>query len=137
MNVAGEAHTDGIAPRDLFPHIVLRHVDGRTVVYRDIWQHRNLVLVCLDPDDAEAVARWSASLASHDDVWRDLEAEVVLTTDPVPGVPSCAVLVADRWGEVVMVRAAVASAALPPVEDLVEWLGFVARACPECEGEWH
>jgi hypothetical protein len=42
------------------------------------------------------------------------------------------VLFADRWGEVVHVEA---TAELPAATALLEWLDYVERRCPECEGE--
>jgi hypothetical protein len=121
---------------DLFPHVVVRRLDGREFSYSDVWQRRSLLLISLSagtssPDESEYLARLSASREAFD----EYGAEVIATRDPVPGVPSPSMLVADRWGEIVAVEHADRASELPPVEELVDWVRFVAQACPECEGE--
>jgi hypothetical protein len=124
---------------DLFPHVTVRRLDGREFSYADVWQRRSLLLVSLpaatpspdSPDDLEYLARLSANREAFD----EYGAEVVATRDTVPGLPSPSILVADRWGEIVAVKHADRASELPPVEELVDWVRFVAQACPECEGE--
>jgi hypothetical protein len=43
--------------------------------------------------------------------------------------------VADRWGEIAYVAAAPHVTELPTASELIEWLDYVERRCPECEGE--
>jgi hypothetical protein len=133
------------------PHVTVRRIDGPAFAYADIWQHRNLLLVALPPrDEHDAgassehgagassehdVRAYAASLSARTEAWRAYDATVVLTRDGVPGLPAPAVVIADRWGEIVGVEAADTVAGLPAAADLVEWLRFVAHACPECEGE--
>lgn len=133
------------------PHLTVRRIDGPAFAYADIWQHRNLLLVALPPrDDHDANASfrhdadassepdaraYAASLSARAEAWREYDAEVVVTRDGIPGLPAPAVVIADRWGEIVGVEAADTVVGLPAAADLVEWLRFVAHACPECEGE--
>lgn len=120
------------------PHVTLAALDGATVAYQDIWQRRNLLLVALPPaGDAAARgdAAWLTALREAEAAFRGHETEVVITREAVAGLPAPAVLVADRWGEIVTIERAAAAADLPPVAALREWARFVDHACPECEGE--
>ncbi|MCC6559802.1 MAG: hypothetical protein IT478_00480 [Xanthomonadales bacterium] len=116
----------------------MTRIDGRTFAYADIWQQRNLLLVCLaggDADGGRQTAAYAASLTAHDDEFQEYETTVVITSERVTGLPSPAAIVADRWGEIVAIEPAPDVASLPDVSDLLAWLRFVAHACPECEGE--
>jgi hypothetical protein len=121
------------------PHIELRGIDGTTFSYRDIWQRRNLLLVNLPPkadtgeEHEEAV--YLDAIQAHGDALREYETEVVITRDAVPHLTAPAVLIADRWGEILAAASANRAADLLPVAEILEWLRFVAHACPECEGE--
>lgn len=122
------------------PHMTVRGIDGTTFSYPEIWQRRNLLLVSLPAprDTAEErreEAAYLAGLLAHDQAFREYETEVVITRDAVAGLSAPAVLIADRWGEVIAVERADDVAGLPPVAEILEWLRFVAHACPECEGE--
>jgi hypothetical protein len=116
------------------PFFELVTVDGDAVSYSTIWQRRSLVLVTLPPlraADDPIAARFldrRQDFAAHD-------AALVVTCDPVPGLPAPGILVADRWGEIAHVAAAQDAADLPPVSDALEWLEYLQRRCPECEGE--
>jgi hypothetical protein len=59
----------------------------------------------------------------------------VVTRDRVPGLQAPATLVADRWGEIVYVTDTSRVDELPASSDLLDWLDYVDRRCPECEGE--
>jgi hypothetical protein len=59
----------------------------------------------------------------------------VITSDAVPGLDAPAVVVGDRWGEIVYVTATADAADLPPARELLEWISYVETRCPECEGE--
>lgn len=122
------------------PHVVVRRSDGTTFTYGDIWQKRNLVLIRLGPEVNEdeerlSAAAWIRSLLSHDETLRQYDTEVVITRDPVPGLPPLSILVADRWGEIAAVEPFGRADSPLSVEDILEELRFVAHACPECEGE--
>ena len=59
----------------------------------------------------------------------------MITRDTVSGIPSPAVIVADRWGEIVHIAAGSQAGELPQAHELVEWVTYVQHQCPECEGE--
>jgi hypothetical protein len=58
-----------------------------------------------------------------------------MTRDQVAGISTPAVIVADRWGEIVYVAVSSDAGGLPPAEALADWLTYVQHQCPECEGE--
>jgi hypothetical protein len=58
-----------------------------------------------------------------------------VTADRVPGIQSPAVVVADRWGEIVHVATTSRVDDLTSPEELLEWVDYLHRRCPECEGE--
>ena len=119
---------------DLVPHFTVMDAAGRHVSYRDaIWQQRELVLVTLPPGSGRDLAS-SAAAGWGLEMERQAVACVV-TAEPVDGAPRCGFLVADRWGEIAVVEEVDSPAALPPPEQLLEWVGYVQRQCPECEGE--
>jgi hypothetical protein len=120
-------------PGDRIPHFTVSAIGGDPVRYADIWQRRNLVLVTVE--DASAGTDCAAALAARASDFRDLQAACVVTTDRVNGFPTPGAIVADRWGEVVHVAAPNDVGGLPTPVELIEWLDYVARRCPECEGE--
>jgi len=122
----------------LLPHVVVRSVDGTTFSYGDIWQRRNLLLIALASEAGPPAGDESAyitELLARGETFQEYNTEVVITRDAVAGLRSPALLIADRWGEIVAVDHLDVTAGLPKVEEIVEWLRFVAHACPECEGE--
>lgn len=111
----------------LLPHFSVTTVDGRRVRYaEEIWQRRDLLLIGLE---AVPSAAWAAEVSAR----LAGAAEVIITTDPVEGLPRPGAIVADRWGEVHHVRA-IDPAALD-LDDLADWVRFVRMQCPECQGE--
>lgn len=116
---------------DQMPHVEVTTLDGGLFAYTSVWQHQNLVLVTLP--DAGSDTSLVSQLAARDGDFRNLRAACIVTRDRVPGLPAPGVLVADRWGEIVHV--AIASAELPAASELLDWLDYVERRCPECEGE--
>ncbi len=121
------------------PHFSLRGIDGTTLSYKDIWQRRNLLLVSLPAetkkDEPREEAAYLDAIRAHDEAIREYDTDVVITRDALPGLPAPAVLIADRWGEIIAVSCADRIATLLPIAEILEWLRFVAHACPECEGE--
>jgi hypothetical protein len=93
------------------------------------------VLIALPATDSESVRRYVSELAAHGAEFADGHADCVMTQDRMQEIRSPAVLVADRWGEVVCIAATSDVRDLPPVEDVLEWLRYVQTRCPECEGE--
>jgi peroxiredoxin len=125
-----------LQPGDLVPHFEVTNLKGETVSYSTIWQRRNLVLIALPASDSggtfgnyvSQVTAQGPSLTGDDTAW-------VITGDAVAGIPSPAVVVADRWGEIVHIARGSEAGELPPAHDVVEWVTYVQHQCPECEGE--
>lgn len=118
---------------DQVPHFEVRTVGGDVFSYNTIWQQRNLVLITLaEPADDGS---YPSALAARASDFDQHESTCVITRERVPGVPTPGALVADRWGEIVHVTAAPQAAALPAPSELLDWLDYVERRCPECEGE--
>jgi len=113
------------------PHFSVRATDGTPVVYIDIWQRRNLLLITLpdSPEFREALTALTSALAGRA---RDLalyETGVIVTHDAIEGLPSPGVLVADRWGEIYFVYTPRSAADMPAVDDLVDGLKVIAYKC--------
>lgn len=122
---------------DRVPRFDIVTIDDIRVNYADLWQKKNLALVCL-PEDRSAAARVYIqqlrealpALAVHDAV-------VVVTTNAVEGMPHPGCAVADRWGELQWITSSDKVAGLPSPREIAAWLQFVEIQCPECEGEVH
>ena len=93
---------------DAFPHIHVRTVDGQTFSYAAIWQHKQLVLVVVSTSQADA--SYVSALSARASEFSALETECVMTRENVTGLRTPAVVVADRWGEVVHIAEPSASA---------------------------
>jgi hypothetical protein len=115
------------------PHFVVRRLDGSVVDYRSIWQHRNLVLVTLPRTPADD--RYATEMAERKSAFDEQESTCVITREDIPGLPAPALLVADRWGEIVHVVMPQAATGLPSADLLLQWLEAIEYRCPECEGE--
>jgi hypothetical protein len=117
---------------DRVPHFDVTTIDGARVSYADVWQRRNLVLLCL-PDGERARQYADKVTAAFIDLTDDVL--VVATGDELPGLSAPSVLVADKWGEVYNVTAAPGVDDLPAPAQVVDWVQFVRHECPECQGE--
>ena len=126
----GRSH-DILQTGDQVPHFEVRTLAGDVFRYTSIWQHKNLVLVTLD-SHADGYA---AALTNIGADFQARQAVCVITRDRTPGVPSPSAIVADRWGEIVHVAAASDVSQLPAPSELLDWLDYIERRCPECEGE--
>ena len=115
------------------PHFSVQTVTGDMFHYSSIWQRKNLVLITVDRTDS--AHHYVRTLRGHDAEFDALEGVCVVTIDRVAGLPAPAVLVADRWGEIVHVSGASDAGGLPAVQELLDWLGYLQNRCPECEGE--
>ena len=120
---------------DAVPQFEVRTVAGAPVSYSTIWQHRNLLLVVVPPLDSESTRAYAADLTDRLREFGDQDVDTVITRDPVPGISAPAVVIADRWGEIVVATEASDVAGLPTPEDLIEWVRYTLSKCPECEGE--
>lgn len=122
---------------DHVPGFDIVTIDDIRVNYADLWQKKNLALVCLADDNSpdartyiQQLREALPALAAHDAV-------VVVTTTPIEGMPLPGCAVADRWGEMQWVTEAGRVAELPSPREIAAWLRFVEIQCPECEGEVH
>lgn len=122
---------------DRVPRFEIVTIDDIPVNYADLWQKKNLALVCL-PEDASVAAQGYIkdlrdalpALSSHDAV-------VVVTTNAVEGIPLPGCAVADRWGQLQWIASSDRVTDLPSPREIAAWLHFVEMQCPECEGEVH
>jgi hypothetical protein len=120
---------------DSVPHFSVTTVDGREVRYSMIWQRRNLVLITIPTGDSASARTYVSQLTAEMPAFKGHDTECVITRDVVAGIPSPAVVIADRWGEIVQVMTGSEVADLPPPPELLEWVEYVQSRCPECEGE--
>jgi hypothetical protein len=125
-----------LQPHDQVPHCAVTDLRGEVVIYSAIWQRRNLVLVTVGGSDPiDSVNEYTTQLSARLSARVDLQTSCVVTRDRVPGTACPGILVADRWGEIVLVAHGAHVADLPSADDLLEWLEYVQRQCPECQGE--
>jgi hypothetical protein len=118
---------------DSVPHFDVTTVDGRRVRYADIWQRRNLLLILVDAYDRDAAVLYALQLQARERDFDREETAIVVTADTVAGVTGPAIIVADRWGEIVHLDAAFGrTSQLPEVDELLSWVHFVEIQCPEC-----
>jgi peroxiredoxin len=120
---------------DSVPHFEVRNLEGEPFRYSTIWQHKNLLLVTIPTLDSKSASAYAADVTARVREFVDRDLELVITRDRVPGVSAPAVVVADRWGEIVFAEEKSDVADLPGPQELVDWLNYVMIQCPECEGE--
>ena len=121
---------------DLVPHFCVTNMEGEAAAYSTIWQRRMLVLITVSATDRDgAFRRYVPELTAQTQTLAAADAALVVTRDAVDGVPCPGVVIADRWGEIVYVAGGPQAAALPSVGEVMQWIDFVQRQCPECEGE--
>lgn len=118
---------------DTVPHVEVETVTGEKFNYTTIWQRKPLVLVALGTSSADE--SYGSDLSARAAEFSGRDTECVITRDDVGGLRTPGVLIADRWGEVVHVAEAASCAQLPSCDELIEWIEYVRRRCPECEGE--
>ena len=125
--------TTMLRPGDVFPHIQVKTLDGQTFRYAAIWQSKQLVLLVIGTSQADT--DYASAVTSRASEFSNRETECVVTHDDVTGLRTPSVVIADRWGEVIHIAEPSSSAELPSVDELIEWVDYVRRRCPECEGE--
>jgi hypothetical protein len=113
---------------------VTNSLDGAPFAYESVWQRKNLLLVSVPRADATGAA-YVEQLRARTGELGTYDAQMVVTSDAVSGIPSPGVVVADRWGEIYFIQATDRADSLPTAGDLIEWLRFVQVQCPECQGE--
>jgi hypothetical protein len=119
----------------LVPHFSVTTIDGDTCRYADLWQRKNLLLVLIPRTESAHRDAYIAKLREHTPDLDAHHSSCVITSDEVAGVRAPAVVIADRWGEIVFQAEGDSVAALPGPESIIEWLRYVQNRCPECEGE--
>jgi hypothetical protein len=120
---------------DSVPHFEVKTIGGELFRYSSIWQRRHLVLVALPAAQSEAPGTYVSQLVGLRAEFTAKGAECVVTGDRVPGIHSPGVVVADRWGEIAHVATASQVDDLTSPEELLDWVDYLDRRCPECEGE--
>lgn len=158
------ATNPGLAPGTLLPSITLPSVpDGKPVTLRGGRGPR--VVVMAHAAGCAACERYIGQLAASAGDLAEWDGSVMVVlpglgagalresaspslrilADPEQkiaphlGLRGTAVLVADEWGEIYFAADSGAEHELPPPEEIVEWVRFIAIQCPECEqpeGEW-
>ena len=123
----------GFARGDLIAPFEVQTIEGHTFAYRTIWQRRNRLLVILTPSRGDSER--AAALRSRVADFQRLGTECVITYERIGGLEAPAVVLADRWGEIVYVEAPPVSAGFPTPDALIEWFDYIQNRCPECEGE--
>ena len=107
------------------------------VNYADLWQKKNLALVCLSDDSSPDAQSYIQQLREALPALAVHDAVVVVTTTPIEGMPLPGCAVADRWGEMQWIMSAERVTELPDPREIAARLRFVEIQCPECEGEVH
>ena len=120
---------------DSVPHFEVKTIGGEPFSYSTIWQRRNLVFVAIPAGGSDARGTYVSRLVARKPEFSAKDAECVVTADRVAGIEHPAVVVADRWGEIVYVATASQIDDLTSPEELLDWVDYLNRRCPECEGE--
>ena len=122
---------------DHVPRFECVTIDDIRVNYADLWQKKNLALLCLSEDSSQEAQSYIHELREALPALAMHDAVVVVTTNPIDGMPLPGCAVADRWGQMQWVASAERIAELPSPREIAAWLHFVEIQCPECEGEVH
>lgn len=122
---------------DHVPRFECVTIDDIKVNYADLWQKKNLALLCLSEDASAEAQSYIQQLREALPALAVHDAVVVVTTTPIDGMPLPGCAVADRWGQMQWVASAERIAELPSPREIAAWLQFVEIQCPECEGEVH
>jgi hypothetical protein len=122
---------------DHVPRFECVTIDDIRVNYADLWQKKNLALLCLGEDASPEAQSYIQQLREALPALAVHDAVVVVTTNPIDGMPLPGCAVADRWGQMQWVQSADRIAELPSPREIAAWLQFVEIQCQECEGEVH
>jgi hypothetical protein len=121
---------------DQVRHFAVTTLHGMRADYSEIWQRRNLLLVCLPVEaPAEVIRGYASQLSARIHELSRQHTACVITSDCVSGVPRPGVVIADRWGEIYFVAGSPSVDGLPSADALLEWLRYIQNECPECQGE--
>ena len=93
------------------------------------WDGRVAVLL---PHGLAAAEKLRSDLELPFPVLADADGEVAVRT----GVQGGGMIIADQWGEIFFEAAGGPEVhSFPAVDEVVEWLRYLAIQCPECQGE--
>ena len=126
----------GLRKGDALPFFEAETIGHSRIRYADLWQRRNLLLVCLPEASTPADDEYARALSTRAAECEGYGAECVVTRDRVRGVAPPAAIIADRWGEIQYLACSASGVPLPDPQELLDTLDYVQRRCPECEGEW-
>lgn len=119
---------------DRLPAIEVPAADGGSVALRQPGRFATVVVAVHERCDDCAAYR--AQLAARADDVRAWDGRIVaVTADAAPGIATPAVLIADQWGELAAVENAGEEHDFIAVQEVLDWLRYLAMKCPECEGE--
>ena len=93
------------------------------------------MLVALPASESEFSVSYISQLMARKSEFTAENCQCVMTRDLVPGIPNPVVVVADKWGEIVHVANPSRVEDLASPEALLDWVNYLERRCPECEGE--
>ena len=134
MPAAGPGSEVFLKSGDRLPDVQVQSVDGDMVSLRT---HSRLatVLLALHPDCGKCSA-YRDDIAAHAQQLREWDGRV-LAVGPhaASGIEAPSVLIADQWGELAVVENAGEQHEFIEVQEVIDWLRFLATKCPECEGE--
>src|SRR5688572_11647208 len=106
---------------DLLPHFDVTDSHGRRVGYGErIWQKRALVLLTLPHAARAGEDPYVAALLALEPELALTDAVCVITRDVVGGLSPYGLAIADRWGELALVRRADAVGGLPTADDILD-----------------
>jgi hypothetical protein len=119
-----------VAAGEQVPRFDVTTLDGTRISYAaTLWQRMNLVLIALGTEESPDADGWLEEIAASLPELSAHDTAVVITRDPVPGLPSPVVVVADRWGEVYFAGTADRIAGLASPAEIIEWLRFFQMIC--------
>lgn len=119
------------------PHVALTTRGGSVFTHADIWQRRQLLLVLMPPETSAPWADFADRLERVRQACRDMDTELVVSTEAVAGLEPPLALVADRWGEITHAAGIRIEndAVTPDIRTILTWVEATVHRCPECEGE--
>lgn len=154
--IVSAGHRAVIEPSKRLPELALPSLPGGGLVRLRPPGRRSPLLVLVHAGACDACAAFVAEIAAAGERMRDWDGYPIVVrqdeegagTGGLPGLldadrrlPAAlavtvpAVVVADQWGEMHQRYEAGEEHRFPPMDELVEWLRFLAIQCPECQAE--
>src|SRR3954462_5680709 len=120
---------------DHVPRFECVTIDDIRVNYADVWQKKNLALLCLSEDSSPEAQSYIQQLREALPALAVHDAVVVVTTTPIDGMPLPGCAVADRWGQMQWVTSAKRSVVRPPPKKFPAWFRFWRFSGPSAKGK--